>query len=582
MSVPRKSLRGRPCPLLVLSVVTLATSARLRVASQAGISSNHELVVADPGEIAATLQAKAKSWLEEPGGETPFQCQSHLKGVALLAEKPLVLHDVGKLAKGGNFLVSDDKRVLVKHVASVESTVLSSWTEKGIMTHNYDDCETFEKSLILPVPLTFYANKPYIVMFNKTAQLEDLAGSHWKVKTSYDIKPLPNLSKGLIQILKAFMEGWGKDLPKLNEWLGWKDVEQLLFRDVNALKESNVVDYSFFVHVILPSESATAPSPSGLSSSNGCIQEPTGKAIVCFNILDFLTGLTTKRQLESSWKAGKFDEYAGKLWWAFECFGDLSAHNCKTYQEYLSIKTAANKAEAKVAFVATSSFRETYECKVDEPYLALEDRDGVLNEVLWGYTRPGEFEEDDSYEVGSYASSVAKYLSEAVSLDEGAEIVRDDYKGYMDFEFDGSKSYQCALNQTAMIDASSSLKVCKERVYDFATLSRGLLRNQRIHEDLGNVIWNPELKSIVVVRGAPQYVKFLYSHSGIVADMLREMCVMKARFFHCRQIPGNKGAMYDYQLSFKDLEILQVFPGHINEEEFTSHGEDFFDARESE
>jgi len=494
-----------------------------------------------------------------------------------LARDKLQLRPVGKLAKSGDFFASTDSRWLVKAVSTGEQSKLAELGNVEIQRTEYLDCSGFNHSLLIPIPVAFTCTdgRPFLVMQNETDRLASLAVPEWQIRQSFDVKPLPNLSEQLASLIITLSTGWLGSLVPLSAWDGWEDVKNALQHDCHFLAHYNVVDFSLFVHVLHRASVAQASSSSSqsLSAKDGCITEPSGAAVVCFAILDYLVAFTAGRKLESSVKGDKFQAYGENMMHAFACIGALNGTGCEAYHDYGSILRAGD-AEAKAAFLGSETFGQTYECQVEQPKLRYQNMrlmgggsgfGSVLKEIqdepvemsfntfeVQVYSHevvqllPAVMHGDGwSYNGIGYDANVSLWLQEAVSSNNGGHVIASGYEQLLEHELGRS--------ETGFQLHEEELAACTQGIKLFATSSwRG--QNKK-HQGLGNVVWSPRSSSVFVVRGKNK----LYSNSNVVTDMRKDHCFMLLRFFRC-QASDRKRAMFDYKTSFGSIEVLQVLP----------------------
>jgi len=498
-----------------------------------------------------------------------------------LAHDEIQLKPVGKLAKSGDFFASADSRWLVKAVSSGEKSKLKELGNfKAKQTeHSAEFCSAFNKSLLVPIPLAFTGTnrRPYLVMRNETERLANRTWPEWQIKKCFDVKPLPNLSEQLAQLIISLSTGWLSSFAPLSEWDGWDDFKDALRRDSQVLTSFSVVDFSLFIHVLQRNSVVHESSP-GLEPSarlDGCIVEPSQAAMVCFAILDYLVVFGAGRKVESSLKSDKFQAYGEKMMHAVGCLGNLKGKDCQAYHDYGTVLEAGN-AEAKAALLGSETFRRNYACQVERPMLRYEHKradgfgikgagaDEVISTIRvadepipksvrvvpeWSeeivVTLPEELHGDSwSYNGVGYDPHVASWLQEAVSSKNGGHVVAAGYEQRLDDEL-GQPGQGFRLH-------SEELAACKEGIRLFATRS---WRGQTSHQDLGNVVWSPSSNSVFVVRGK----NWFYSVSKIATEMRKNHCFMQLRFFRCQASDG-KRTVFDYKTSFGSLEVLQVMP----------------------
>jgi len=499
-----------------------------------------------------------------------------------LATDKLQLRPVGKLSKSGDFFASMDSRWLVKAVSSGEQSKLREFGNVKIQQTLYSDCHGFSHSLLLPIPLTFISQgRSYLVMRNETERLANRTWPEWQVTQTFDIKPLPNLSKQLAALIIALSKGWLGSFVPMSKWEGWDDVDGALWRDCELLTSYNVVDFSLFVNVLQRTSVAHESSP-GLSAKDGCITEPSQAAIVCFTILDYLVDFGSSRKLESSWKGDKFQAYGEKLMHALACIGDLNSVGCQAYHDYGSILRAGN-TQSKAALLGSETFRKNYECQVERPKLRYATKKVISGRVpVWSTRITDEpvrsikkdnmfvFSEEFvdllpeelhsagwSYNGSGYDASVASWLQDAASLNKGGHVVASGYEQLLEHGL-GHPEKGFELHK-------EELAACKEGIKLFATSS---WRGQNNHKDLGNIAWSPRSNSVFVVRGKNKF----YSNIDFVTSMRQHHCFMLVRFFRCRA-SDRKRTTFDYKTSFGSVEVLQVMPS-------VSSGDDFKVFRE--
>mmetsp|Transcript_95820 Transcript_95820/g.189937 ORF Transcript_95820/g.189937 Transcript_95820/m.189937 type:complete len:599 (-) Transcript_95820:167-1963(-) len=496
-----------------------------------------------------------------------------------LADDALQLRAVGKLAKSGNFFASTDSRWLVKGVSLGEQSKLIELGHAWDDIYNHSDCHGFNLGILLPIPLTFITDRqPYLVMRNETKQLENRTWPEWQVTQAFDVKPLPNLSEHLANLIITLTTGWLGSFAPLSRWDGWDAIKTRLHRDCMLLTSYGVVDFSLFIHVLQRTRlTVVNKSSTDLSAKDGCIVEPSHAAIVCFAVLDYLMQFSSSRKLESRFKADKFQDYGEKMVHAFACIGDVNSKGCEAYHDYGAIETASVK-EAKVTFLGSETFGKTYECQVGRPKLRyeiitmvgggtpifmskIEDKPVIRESLDLTVTSSKEIAvllpevlqiDGLSHDGTTYDANIASWLQEAVSSNNGGHIVSSDYEQFLE---DGLGQPE----QGFQLD-DRELAACKKGIKVFATNS---WRGRTNHKDLGNVVWSPQTKSIFVVRGKNK----LYSNSEAVLKMRKKHCFMLVRFFRCQE-KGKKRAIFDYKTSFGSIEVLQVIPS-------ASSGDDF-------
>jgi hypothetical protein len=481
------------------------------------------------------------------------------------------------LAKGGRFFTSPDSRLLVKGISFEEYDELKAFVREKSVDKFYGDCDSFSRALLLPAQLSFVGTNgiPFIVMENETARLQETAGPEWYVDASYDLKPLPSLSKGLANLLRAMLEGWLAQVPPLGEWSGWKKVRELLVRDLALLKDRQLVDFSLFVHLLRPVGSASPRLPPGLSSGHGCIGEFHGAAIACFRILDFATPYTTLRSLESRWKKDKFDDYTGKFLKQFDCLGSMLQDGCQSYSGHASLESMSGllRSSRKSAFIGSKAFADNYECRAEAPYLKYVQHlagrrncggrryctktmdhprwigSSAISKMLpvkWDFAPDGW---NVSVQEQGYSAAYARNLKLLVSPDTGTQSVGGAYAEEVKYVHAKTKVLAAIESNAKHFLPNQSLTRCLDATSDFATASLNPLT--KVHKELNNVLWSPEAKTVVVVRGKNKF----RSLDRIAREMRQKLCFLRTVFLRCRNKEGSR-TFFDYGSSYGDLEVL--------------------------
>lgn len=575
------------CTYLLLAVLAAVVSGRRaalsldppesgRIAAGQDISRNlYEAAIALRGAV-----------LKKTGGDsrTPFgDCGPAFQALPGLAAGPVALHELGFLASGGVFWATDDGQTLVKSVDRVEADELARWCSEDVVASAYSSCDQFASTLLMPYPLRFDGadGQTWVAMENETWRMERVAGPSLRVEGVFDLKPLPNLSKGLAAILDELARGFLAGLPPLASWRGWAIVREQLSRDAALLSSAGVVDFSLFAHILRPAaEGDAVPLPPALSPESGCIIAPEGEAIVCFKILDYLMPYSFFRKVESSVKGQKFDEYSSKFLRAIDCLGDLTAQGCESYKEYLSILDA-DASEKKSAFIGTKSFGDGYECEAKSPYLVYRVTYPFAHREV---TRTYEYPVDQVSEYGArmgpaaqhsvagmlgdipyngtgFSSNLAKALREIASPESGARVVGPDFYGLLNVSHEQSKTFAARDSGTAWALSPSALARCGAGVKDFATA--GAFGFWRKHKDLGNVMWSPSSDGVIVARGTA----FGDSHEGVAMHIRKHRCFLDTLWLNCRPIEGRR-VQFDYKTYFGSLEILLVSPRQYSGRDF--------------
>merc|ERR1719195_821795 len=75
------------------------------------------------------------------------------------------------------------------------------------------------------------------------------------------------------------------------------------------------------------------------------------------------------------------------------------------------------------------------------------------------------------------------------------------------------------------------------------------------HSNLGNILWSPQHRSLLVVRGKSQ----IYSRDKVAIKMKSQHCFMLTRFYRCQAVSGTR-TIFDYKRNFGPVEVLQVVP----------------------
>jgi len=449
---------------------------------------------------------------------TPFsKCGMRLSMIDELSRAPVRLRSLGRLAKGGRFFTNQGGRLLLKAISFEEYDELKAFVREKSVHKFYGNCDSFSRTLLLPAPLSFVGANgiPFIVMENETARLQDVAGPEWYVDASYDLKPLPSLSKGLATMLRDMLDGWLARLPPLGVWSGWKQVHELLVRDLDLLKGRQLVDFSLFVHLLRPVESASPQLPHGVSPAHGCISDLHSAAVACFRILDFSTPYTTLRTLESLWKKDKFDDYTGKFLRQFDCLGFMSQDGCQSYSRYASLESMSGllRSSRKSAFIGSKAFVDTYECKAEAPFLkythhmagrrncggrryctkTLNRPRGIggtatskMLSVKWDFAPDGW---NVSFQQQGYSATNAKNLKLLVSPDTGTQSVGGAYAEEVKYVQAKTKFVAAVESGARHVFPNQSLTRCLDATSDFATSSLNPFR--KVHQDLDNVLWSP-------------------------------------------------------------------------------------------
>lgn len=508
------------------------------------------------------------------------QCNQADAALFELKQVKLQLHGIGQLAKSGDFFVSDDKKWLVKAIKTSEQSVLHQLSTIRLDNGNLD-CEQFHHSLLLPISLVFRGSdkRTYLVMRNETQRLEELGAKYWQVLPPFDVKPLPNLSDELPKLVEELVGPWIGSLVPLKDWLGWDVVRSRLKRDFELLGNHELVDFSLFVHLLRPIVLTSEQSSSGeLSEEAGCIREPRQRAMICFSILDFLLRLSVGRKLESKSKEDKFGGYVSKMLQAVDCLGELHGNGCERYRDYGSILSAGNDDE-KGVLVGTASFSKEYTCMVERPLLryALHKyslvsggvgRAGApggrvmmkvgtsITDKPWRTsTGTGVFVHGQervemvpeplqslSYHDSAYEPSVAGLLKDMCEQANGARIAGHGFIRILEEEHNTS---------TSLSLSGDEFNACKEGIREFATSS---MIGQK-HANLGNILWSPQHRSLLVVRGKSKF----YSRDKVAMNMKSRHCFMLARYYHCQAASGAR-MIFDYTRKFGPVEVLQVVP----------------------
>jgi len=493
-----------------------------------------------------------------------------------LAGGELQLRALGKLAKSGDFLVSTDRRWLLKAVSFDEEAKLKELGTVDVSQTEYSDCYGFNHTLLLPIPLAFIGTnrKAYLVMQNETELLANRIRPGWQVAQVFDVKPLPNLAGQLAELVSTLSTaGWLGSFGPLSTWDGWDDVSNALHRDCQLLTLYNVVDFSLFIH-ILQRTSVTHSSFPDLSVNDGCITESSRAAIVCFAILDYLLPFGKRRWVESYFKGDKFQDYGEKMRHAFACIGDLNGKGCQAYHDYSTILNAG-VARDKAALLGSQTFRHNYVCQVERPKLRYEHKMFVAqdvvafaikdeppikgvheNERMWSdevvELLPQALHSSNwSYDGTGYDPNVSSWLQGVVSSENGAHVVASGYEQLLEHGLEHpEKGFHLYKKELA---------ACKEGIELFARRSWS---GRNKHNGLGNIIWSPQSNSLFVVRGKNK----LYSNGKVVTGMRQNHCFMLLRFFRCQPLEG-KRTIFDYKTSFGSLEVLQVMP-HASSDDF--------------
>jgi len=416
-----------------------------------------------------------------------------------------------------------------------------------------------------------------LVMRNETQRLEELGAQYWQVLPPFDVKPLPNLSDDLPKLVERLMGPWIGSLVPLKDWLNWEALRSRLKLDFELLGNHELVDFSLFVHVLRPTmPTSEQPTSGGLAEEAGCILEPLRRAMVCFSILDFLLRLSVGRKLESKSKEDKFAGYVYKMLQAVDCFGELHGNGCERYRDYGTILDAGNDDE-KGALVGTASFSKEYACMVERPVLryalsrwsvapkagrmgrskgkAVVRLPTVITDKPWRRSKDGVFAHGQervemapeplqslSYEGSAYEPSVAGFLKDMCAQVNGAHVAGHDFVRILEDEHKSSALLSLSEDE---VDA------CKKGILEFATSSMGWQK----HENLGNVLWSPQRRSLLVVRGKSK----LYSRDKVAMNMKSQHCFMLTRFYRCRAANGAR-MIFDYTQKFGSVEVLQVVP----------------------
>jgi len=478
-----------------------------------------------------------------------------------LAKAPAGLVSVGKLAKGGSFMTTASRATIIKSVPAGETQVLKTWVEKDMVRHYFGSCDKLSESLLVPVPLVVPHRKlSYLVMPNATYWLEKASKGMFSISHVYDIKPLPNLSEGLVQMLRDMREGWGYLLPRLQTWQGWTTVRNLLHRDLELLEDSKnqlgfeVVDFSLFVHVLEREPHFRSDVPE-LTPQKGCIEEPQTRTFVCFKLLDYLTAYSSLRQWESYLKKDKFVNYAQKTLHAFDCIGNLKANSCDRYSTYTQVKEAidSNKNE-KLAFIGSPEFRDNYRCSLQMP-VTIGNKVGMKPASL----NLPRFDEGDSIGVRK-RRSYAQYLYHlvrqwATTYSEAADAeVGPDFAEALLVRHESAK-FEAARRVAAW--PLEDLRPCINGIHNFATQTWGLHKEKK-YLDLNNVLWLSHHDSVLVARGNPTG----YSHSTAVKKMHANKCYLRTYFFDCSMISESESStrvQLTYNKHFSQVQVMQVF-----------------------
>lgn len=576
------------CPCLLLAVLAAVVSGR---------RAEFSLAPSEPGRIAAgqdisqslyeAAVALKKAVLKQAGGDsrTPFgDCGPAFQALPGLAAGPVALHELGFLASGGVFWATDDAHLLLKSIDEVEAHELARWHSEDVVSNVYPTCDKFASTLLMPYPLRFDGadGQTWVAMENETWRLEQVAGHSLRAEGVFDLKPLPNLSKGLVALLKELTQGFFAGLPRLASWQGWATVREQLSRDADLLSSAGVVDFSLFAHILRPTVEGTnlVPLPPALSPANGCITAPEGKATVCFKILDYLMPYSFFRKVESRVKGQKFDDYSIKFLHAIDCLGDLAAQGCESYNEYLSILDA-DASEKKTTFIGTKSFGDLYECEAKSPTLVYKVTYPFAHrDVTRSHQAPVDaYSEYDArmgpavqhsvagmlgdvpYNGTGFSSSLAKALRDIASPESGARIVGPDFYGLLNVSHEQSRTFAARDSATAWALTPYALARCGSGVTNFATA--GAYGFFRKHEDLGNVMWSPSSDGVIVARGTA----WSDSHVGEVINMRRERCFLDTLWLKCRPIESRR-VQFDYKTQFGTLEVLLVSPRQYSGRDF--------------
>jgi len=508
---------------------------------------------------------------------------------------------LGKLAKSGNFFASADGTILVKRIETAEAQVLSDFGDESFRWDSPSSgkavysgaCPSFAKTLFTPMLTTFlYGSLPYVVMPNLTHYFSQAAPSNWAVQVAYDVKPLPNLGEGVVKLVKGLRHGWGKGLQKMIEWEAWNEVRHQLEKDV-AFLEDRVVDFSLFVHVIeavnvaedVPAELSPADVPAELSPGKGCIVDPSRTKIVCFRILDYLTPRSWKRDLESQYKASKFDHYAKKFMIAFDCFGDIERSDCGSYKALASISEAmeVSKAMAKGVLIGTKAFAAAYTCKDQTPFLQYREvstSSFPMKKTTFGdelHIIPHENNKavilsnkhydsvgaEVAFHHSNEISEPVKWLQSIASIETGTEYVRKFCTCENCTDFECAKyvlEYASPLTDERLGDAEySSLHRCAQMVNSFSTESYRNSGDEK--KEMHNVLWAPERNRMIAVRGLPQVPLVNYSHyvhRTVLERGRLENCFLKMHYLRCEP-KDSQGVYFNYQQHFGTLEVMVLY-----------------------
>jgi len=578
------------CTCLLFAVLSAVVSCR-RAA--------HSLATTEPRRINAgedisqslyeAAIALKRAVLKQSHGDsrTPFgDCGPAFQALPVLAAGPVALNELGFLASGGLFWATDDGQTLVKSIDKVEADELARWRSEHVVSNVYPTCDAFASTLLLPYPLRFDGadGQTWVAMENETWRMERTAGPGWRVGGVFDLKPLPNLSKGLAAILKELIQGLLAGLPHLASWQGWAAVREQLSRDAALLSSAGVVDFSLFAHLLLPTENKGAADPAlvppALSAASGCIVAPKGEAILCLKVLDYLMPYSFFRMLESSVKGQKFDNYSSKFLHAVDCLGDLGAQGCESYNEYLSILHAGS-SELKSTFIGTKTFADGYECEAKSPYLvykvtypfAHRKVTRTHKEPLDLYTEYGarmvpavqqsitSMLGDTSYNGTGFSNNLAKAVREIASPESGARVVGPDFYGLLNVSHEQSKAFAARDSGTGWALTPGALARCGAGVKDFATA--GAFGFWRKHTDLGNVMWSPSSERVIVARGTA----LSDTHVFAVLNMRERLCFLDTLWLDCRPIESRR-VQFDYKTFFGPLEILLVSPRQYSGRDF--------------
>jgi len=486
-----------------------------------------------------------------------------------LARGPPLLISVGKLAKGGTFFRTADRRFLVKGISSDEAEAIDSWADKDLLEEEYGTCKTFSSATrLLPHILRFKdgTGQTYLVMQNETMRLQELFGNSWEISKSFDVKPLPSVSDDLVPFLTELetckIGKDGKAGCELLNWKGWGTIRNQLLTDVRFLDKADVVDYSFFIHILdrknSQQEMLLDESSVEQELPPGCILRPERDKAICFGIIDYATYYSFGRTLESVYKGDKFYHYGSKFLQAFDCLGDLSIKGCHLYGDLTLLKNANSPHTRYLNYLRSETFRTQYECKARAPIMKWVAVAGanpmIVNRPSPPITQPFTEMENSNSSWVDRERNIVPHIDVVSNLISNSILVNEHFEKYMNQAHNSSMSearVEKLYGKGTRPLETWRLEKCKEGIMKFSTGAGWFFQSDREH--VKDIVWTPATQSVIAIRAKPVGSDF----DDKLTEMRFKECFLKATKFRCSPKTGSK-VMFDYKTRFGAFEILMV------------------------